>query len=49
MKQLRPNVRYSPGETEENYENLSHDSQSPGQVLKPCPPEYKAGVLTTRS
>jgi hypothetical protein len=28
--------------------NLSQDSRSPGRDLKPGPPEYEAGVLTTR-
>jgi hypothetical protein len=35
------------GETEENHENLSHNSRSPGRDLNPGPPEYEAGVLTT--
>jgi hypothetical protein len=29
--------------------NLSQDSRSPGRDLNPGPPEYKAGVLTTRA
>jgi hypothetical protein len=28
--------------------NLSHDSRSSGRDLKPRPPEYEAGVLTTQ-
>jgi hypothetical protein len=28
--------------------SLSKDSQSPGRDIKPGPPEYEAGVLTTR-
>jgi hypothetical protein len=28
--------------------NLSQDSRSPGRDLNPGPPEYEAGVLTTR-
>jgi hypothetical protein len=34
------------GVTEENHENLSQNSQSPGQDLNCRPLEYKAGVLT---
>jgi hypothetical protein len=34
--------------TEENNENLSQDSLSPGQNLNPWPSEYEAGVLTAR-
>jgi hypothetical protein len=38
-----------PGGTEENHEKtFSHDSQSPGWDLNPGPPEYEAGVLTSR-
>jgi hypothetical protein len=40
---------YLPVGTEENDENLSQDSQSPGRDLNPGPPEYEAEVLTTRS
>jgi hypothetical protein len=36
-----------PGGTEENHEK-PQDSRSPGRYLNPGPPEYKAGVLTTR-
>jgi hypothetical protein len=28
--------------------NLSHYSRSPGRDLKPSPPEYEAGMLTTQ-
>jgi hypothetical protein len=34
--------------TEENNENLSQDSLSPGLKLNSGPPEYEAGALTTR-
>jgi hypothetical protein len=27
--------RHSPGETEENHENLNHDSRSPGPIIEP--------------
>jgi hypothetical protein len=37
-----------PGGTEENHENLSQNSQSPGRDLNPGPPKYEAGVLTRR-
>jgi hypothetical protein len=30
------------------WRNISQDSQSPGRYLKPAPPEYEAGVLTTQ-
>jgi hypothetical protein len=40
--------RNLPG-TDENHENLSNDSRSPGRDLNLGPPEYEAGVLTTRS
>jgi hypothetical protein len=33
---------------EEDCENLNQVSRSPGPILNPRPPEYKAGVLTTR-
>jgi hypothetical protein len=37
------------GETEENYEQShSQDNRSPGRDFSPGPPEYEAGVLTTR-
>jgi hypothetical protein len=38
-KQLWHNIR--PGGTEEKNENLSQDSQSPGQDLKAGPSEYE--------
>jgi hypothetical protein len=41
--------QYLDGRTEENYENLSQDSQSPGRYLNPGPSEYEAGVLTTQT
>lgn len=28
--------------------NTCHDDQSPGRDLKPVPPKYEVGVLTTR-
>jgi hypothetical protein len=37
-----------PGGTEENHENLSQDSRSPGRDLNQEHPEYKAGVLPTQ-
>jgi hypothetical protein len=40
--------RHSRGETEENQENLSQDSRSPGQRIDPGTPEYEVRVLTTR-
>jgi hypothetical protein len=39
---------HMPGRTEENHENLSQDSLSPGRDLNPEPPEYETGVLTTQ-
>jgi hypothetical protein len=39
--------RKSSGGTKEKQETLSQDSRSPGRDLKPGPPEYEAGVLTT--
>jgi hypothetical protein len=33
-----------PGGTEKNTNNLSHDSQSPGQDLNSGPPKYEAGM-----
>jgi hypothetical protein len=32
--------------TEENQENISQVSQSPGPDLNPGPPDYEPGVLT---
>jgi hypothetical protein len=32
-----------------NTKTLSQDSQFPGRDLKPGPPEYKSGMLTTRT
>jgi hypothetical protein len=50
-KRLWPNFmvlfQHSPGRTEENHRNPSIDSWSPGQDLKPGPPEHETGVLTT--
>jgi hypothetical protein len=40
--------RNLPGGTEENHEKISQDIRSPGSDLNPGPPEYEAGVLTTR-
>jgi hypothetical protein len=40
--------RHSPGGTEKTTKNLSQDSWSLGRDLNPGPPEYGAGVLTTR-
>jgi hypothetical protein len=37
-----------PGGSGENHKNLSQDSLSLSQDLNQGPPEYKAGVLTTR-
>jgi hypothetical protein len=37
-----------PGGTEENHENLRQGIWSPGRDMNPGPPEYEAGVLTTR-
>jgi hypothetical protein len=45
-----PNLRYYPDiflGTEENYENLSPDSRSPGRDMNPGSPKYEAEVLTT--
>jgi hypothetical protein len=39
--------RHFPGGTEKN-QNVSQHSLSPGRNLNPGPPEYEAGVLTTR-
>jgi hypothetical protein len=35
-------------ERKENTKILSQDNRSPGRDLNPVPPEYEAGVLTTR-
>jgi hypothetical protein len=49
-KQLRPNFKalsqHLPGETEENHENVSHNSRSCDLELSLGPPEYEAGVFT---
>jgi hypothetical protein len=37
--------RHFPGETEENYENLTHNSRSLGRYLNPRPSEYEAELL----
>jgi len=34
--------QHLPGETEENHENLSHDSRSQDRDLNQGPPEYEA-------
>jgi hypothetical protein len=34
--------------TEENHQKLQSGYRSPDRDLKPGPPEYEAGVLTTR-
>jgi hypothetical protein len=39
---------YSPEETERNQKNIKHDSLWTGPRFEPEPPEYEAGVLTTR-
>jgi hypothetical protein len=36
------------GGTEENHENLSHESGSPDRYFNSGPPEYETRVLTTR-
>jgi hypothetical protein len=38
-----------PGGTEEKHKIIGQDIRSPGIGLDPGPPEYEAGVLTTRS
>jgi hypothetical protein len=47
-----PNLRYSPviclEGLRKNTKNLSQDSRCPGRDLNLGPPEYEAGVLTTR-
>jgi hypothetical protein len=40
--------RHLSGGTEENHETLSQDSWSPGLNWKSGPPEFEAGVPTTR-
>jgi hypothetical protein len=51
-KRSWPNLRYYSGICLEGLrkttKNLSQDSRSPGRDLDPGPPEYEAGVLTTR-
>jgi hypothetical protein len=51
-KRSWPNLRYYPSICLEGprktVQNLSQDSWSPGRDLNPRPPEYEAGVLTTR-
>jgi hypothetical protein len=47
VAQCKVLLRYLPGGTEENHENLSQDNRSPGRDLGPGTPEYEAGVLTT--
>jgi hypothetical protein len=41
--------RHYPGGTEENNENLSQDSRSPGRDLNPGPHEYEVVVLSAWS
>jgi hypothetical protein len=41
-------TRDSPGGTEENHENFSQDSRSPGRYLNSVSLEYEAGMLATR-
>jgi hypothetical protein len=52
MKRSWPNLRYYPGirlgGLRKTTKNLSQGSRSPGRDLNPGPPEYEAGVLTTR-
>jgi hypothetical protein len=36
------------GGLRKNHKNISHDNHSPGLLMRPGPPEYKAEVLTTR-
>jgi hypothetical protein len=45
---LRNQFQHLPGRTGENNEQLSQDSLSPGRDLNPGPPQYDAGVLTSR-
>jgi hypothetical protein len=40
--------RHSPGGTEENHDNLSHDIRCPSWNLKSGPTEYGEGKLITR-
>jgi hypothetical protein len=40
--------RHLPGGTEKTHKNHSQDSLSPGRNLNSEPPEYEAGVLSTR-
>jgi hypothetical protein len=51
-KRSPPNFGYYPGICREGLrktmKNLSQDTRSPSRDLKPGPPEYEAGVLTTR-
>jgi hypothetical protein len=37
-------TRQLPGETEENHDDLSYDSRSPGRDLNPGPSQHKAEV-----
>jgi hypothetical protein len=37
-------IRQLPGETEENHEDVSYDSRSPGLDLNPGPSQHKAEV-----
>jgi hypothetical protein len=48
VAQLTVLSRHLSGGTEENHEK-PHNSRSPGRDSNPGPPEYEAGVLTTRS
>jgi hypothetical protein len=51
-KRSWPNLRFYPRICLEGLrkatKNLSQDNWSPGEDLKPGPPEYEAGMLTTR-
>jgi hypothetical protein len=51
-KRSWPNLRYYPGICLEGLrkatKNFSQDSRSPGRDLNSGPPEYEAGMLTTR-
>jgi hypothetical protein len=51
-KQSRPDFKvlslHLLGGTEETHENLNQNSRSPVRELKPGPPDYEAGMLTTQ-
>lgn len=48
MAQFEALFRHLPRPSEEDHQHLSQDSRYPGQDLDTGPPEYEAGVLTTR-